>query len=165
MADPAVPKFTGLRVLIIDDSKTIRKSAEVLLRKEGCEVFTAVDGFAALPLLPEIRPQVIFVDIIMPRLDGYQTCAILKDSDQFRGVPVVMLSSKDGSFDRAKGNIVGAAHYLTKPFTRQDIATVLEEVAGNIQAQVVAQQKSSSEQPSSGQFQTGGRPDEIMDTA
>lgn len=125
---------SGLRVLIIDDSKTIRKSAERLLLKEGCEVFTAEDGFAALALLSEIRPQLIFVDIIMPRLDGYQTCAILKDSDQFRGIPVVMLSSKDGSFDRAKGSILGAARYLTKPFTRQDIADVLAEMAMHIKA-------------------------------
>lgn len=124
----------GLRVLIIDDSKTIRKSAEVLLRKEGCEVYTAEDGFAALALLAEINPQLIFVDIIMPRLDGYQTCAILKDSDQFRGIPVVMLSSKDGSFDRARGSILGAARYLTKPFTRQDIAQVLADVARHIGA-------------------------------
>ena len=133
MTEPEQSPFRGLRVLIIDDSKTIRKSAEMLLRKEGCEVFTAEDGFAALPMLAEIQPQVIFVDIIMPRLDGYQTCALLKDSDQFRGIPVVMLSSKDGSFDRAKGSILGAARYLTKPFTRQDIANVLAEIAASIQ--------------------------------
>lgn len=124
--------FSGLRVLIIDDSKTIRKSAETLLRKEGCEVYTAEDGFAALPLLAEIKPHVIFVDIMMPRLDGYQTCAILKDSDDFRATPVIMLSSKDGSFDRAKGNILGAAHYLTKPFTRSDISGVLGTVVSDL---------------------------------
>ena len=134
MAENDQAPFHGLRVLIIDDSKTIRKSAETLLRKEGCEVFTAEDGFAALPLLSEVRPQVIFVDIIMPRLDGYQTCAILKDSDQFRWIPVIMLSSKDGSFDRAKGNILGAAHYLTKPFTRQDISNVLKVIMAEIKA-------------------------------
>lgn len=134
MTEPEQSPFRGLRVLIIDDSKTIRKSAEMLLRKEGCEVFTAEDGFAALPMLAEILPQIIFVDIIMPRLDGYQTCALLKDSDQFRGIPVVMLSSKDGSFDRAKGSILGAARYLTKPFTRQDIADVLAEISASLQA-------------------------------
>lgn len=134
MAEQDKSPFEGLRVLIIDDSKTIRKSAETLLRKEGCEVYTAEDGFAALPLLAEVKPQVIFVDIIMPRLDGYQTCAILKDSDQFRWVPVIMLSSKDGSFDRAKGSILGAAQYLTKPFTRQDISKALTDIMVQIKS-------------------------------
>lgn len=134
MAEQDKTPFEGLRVLIIDDSKTIRKSAETLLRKEGCEVYTAEDGFAALPLLAEVKPQVIFVDIIMPRLDGYQTCAILKDSDQFRWVPVIMLSSKDGSFDRAKGSILGAAQYLTKPFTRQDISQALTDIMMQIKS-------------------------------
>jgi twitching motility two-component system response regulator PilG len=120
--------FSGLRVLIIDDSKTIRKSAEVLLRKEGCEVFTAEDGFAALTILGDVNPDVIFIDIIMPRLDGYQTCAILRDSDMYRPIPIVMLSSKDGSFDRVRGSVFGATHYLTKPFTRQDISQVLQEI-------------------------------------
>lgn len=134
MSDKDQGPFHGLRVLIIDDSKTIRKSAEMLLRKEGCDVYTAEDGFAALPLLAEVQPHVIFVDIIMPRLDGYQTCAILKDSDQFRWVPVIMLSSKDGSFDRAKGSILGAAQYLTKPFTKHDISKALTDIMAHIKA-------------------------------
>ena len=119
----------GLKVLVIDDSKTIRRTAEMLLAREGCEVFTAIDGFDALAKLAEHRPDIVFVDIMMPRLDGYQTCALIKHSKDFKATPVVMLSSKDGLFDRARGRIVGSEHYLTKPFTK-------DELLGAIQAQV-----------------------------
>ena len=119
----------GLKVLVIDDSKTIRRTAEMLLAREGLEVFTAIDGFDALAKLAEHQPDIVFVDIMMPRLDGYQTCALIKHSKDYRSVPVVMLSSKDGLFDRARGRMVGSEHYLTKPFTK-------EELLGAIQAQV-----------------------------
>lgn len=113
--------LAGLRVMVIDDSKTIRRTAETLLKKEGCEVLTAVDGFEALSKISDLKPHIIFVDIMMPRLDGYQTCALIKNNQQFRGTPVIMLSSKDGLFDKARGRIVGAEQYLTKPFTRDEL--------------------------------------------
>ena len=99
----------GLRVMVIDDSKTIRRTAETLLRREGAEVVTATDGFEALAKIADQRPQIIFVDIMMPRLDGYQTCALIKNNSAFKSTPVIMLSSKDGLFDKAKGRIVGSA--------------------------------------------------------
>ncbi|MDZ7811125.1 MAG: response regulator [Arhodomonas sp.] len=107
--------------MVIDDSKTIRRTAETLLRKEGCEVITATDGFEALALIADQRPDIIFIDIMMPRLDGYQTCALIKNNASFRHTPVIMLSSKDGLFDRARGRIVGSEQYLTKPFTRDEL--------------------------------------------
>jgi twitching motility two-component system response regulator PilG len=111
----------GVKVLVIDDSKTIRRSAESLLAKEGYEVITAVDGFDALAKIADSRPEIIFVDVMMPRLDGYQTCALIKNHTEFKATPVVMLSSKDGLFDRAKGRVVGSDLYLTKPFSREDL--------------------------------------------
>jgi len=111
----------GLKVLVIDDSKTIRKTAETLLSKEGCEVVTAVDGFEALSKIADHKPDIIFVDIMMPRLDGYQTCAIIKRNPRFATVPVIMLSSKDGVFDKARGRMVGSEDYLTKPFTKEQL--------------------------------------------
>jgi twitching motility two-component system response regulator PilG len=111
----------GLKVLVIDDSKTIRRTAETLLAKEGCEVVTAVDGFEALSKIADHKPDIIFVDIMMPRLDGYQTCALIKHNNNFRQTPVIMLSSKDGLFDRARGRIVGSEQYLTKPFTKDEL--------------------------------------------
>ena len=111
----------GLRVMVIDDSKTIRRTAEMLLKKEGCEVITAVDGFEALAKISDHRPQIIFVDIMMPRLDGYQTCALIKNNQTYRATPVIMLSSKDGLFDKARGRVVGSEEYLTKPFTRDEL--------------------------------------------
>ena len=111
----------GLKVLVIDDSKTIRKTAETLLSKEGCEVVTAVDGFEALSKIADHKPDIIFVDIMMPRLDGYQTCALIKHNNNFKQTPVIMLSSKDGLFDRARGRIVGSEQYLTKPFTKDEL--------------------------------------------
>ena len=115
----------GLKVLVIDDSKTIRRSAETMLAKEGCEVITAEDGFEALAKIAQFQPDVIFVDIMMPRLDGYQTCAIIKNNKRFEATPVIMLTSKDGLFDRARGRIVGSDQYLTKPFTRDELLASL----------------------------------------
>ena len=111
----------GLRVMVIDDSKTIRRTAETLLKREGADVVTAVDGFEALAKIADQRPQIIFVDIMMPRLDGYQTCALIKNNQTFKTVPVIMLSSKDGLFDKARGRIVGSEQYVTKPFTREEL--------------------------------------------
>ena len=113
--------LAGLKVMVIDDSKTIRRTAETLLKKEGCDVVTATDGFEALAKISDQQPQIIFVDIMMPRLDGYQTCALIKNNQMFKATPVIMLSSKDGIFDKAKGRIVGAEQYLTKPFTREEL--------------------------------------------
>jgi twitching motility two-component system response regulator PilG len=120
-SDTQAAVLQGLKVLVIDDSKTIRKTAETLLKKEGCEVLTAVDGFEALSKIADHRPDIIFVDIMMPRLDGYQTCALIKHNAVFKGTPVIMLSSKDGLFDRARGRIVGSEQYLTKPFTKDEL--------------------------------------------
>ncbi len=107
--------LAGIKVMVIDDSKTIRRTAETLLGQRGCEVLTAVDGFEALAKIADHHPQVIFVDVMMPRLDGYQTCALIKNNPRFKHTPVVMLTSKDGLFDRARGRIVGSDRYLTKP--------------------------------------------------
>ena len=113
--------ISGVKVMVIDDSKTIRRTAESLLKKAGCEVSTATDGFEALAMIADHHPDVIFVDIMMPRLDGYQTCALIKHNDVFKNIPVIMLSSKDGLFDRARGRIVGSEQYLTKPFTKDEL--------------------------------------------
>lgn len=114
-------ELRGVKVLVIDDSKTIRRSAENLLTKEGYAVITATDGFDALAKIAESRPEIIFVDIMMPRLDGYQTCALIKNNSEFKATPVVMLSSKDGLFDKAKGRIVGSDRYITKPFSKEEL--------------------------------------------
>ncbi|MCF6193513.1 MAG: twitching motility response regulator PilG [Kangiellaceae bacterium] len=119
--------FEGLKAMVIDDSKTIRRTAETLLKKVGCEVVTAVDGFDALAKIADNRPDIIFVDIMMPRLDGYQTCALIKNNKEFKTTPVIMLSSKDGLFDRAKGRIVGSDQYLTKPFSRDELLGAISE--------------------------------------
>jgi twitching motility two-component system response regulator PilG len=111
----------GLKILVVDDSKTIRRTAETLLAKQGCEVFTAVDGFDALAKIADHKPDLIFVDIMMPRLDGYQTCSLIKHNKMFKETPVIMLSSKDGLFDRARGRLVGSEQYLTKPFTKDEL--------------------------------------------
>ena len=116
----------GIKVLVIDDSNTIRRTAETLLAKAGCDVATASDGFDSLAKIVEIKPDIIFIDIMMPRLDGYQTCALIKNNDEFKSTPVIMLSSKDGLFDKAKGRIVGADDYLTKPFGRAELLDALE---------------------------------------
>ncbi|NQV87650.1 MAG: response regulator [Woeseiaceae bacterium] len=113
--------LNGLKILVVDDSKTIRRTAETLLSKEGCQVFTAIDGFDALSKIADHQPDLIFVDIMMPRLDGYETCSLIKHNKIFKDTPVIMLSSKDGLFDRARGRIVGSEQYLTKPFTRDEL--------------------------------------------
>ena len=120
-------QLNGLRVMVVDDSKTIRRTAETLLMKEGCVVQTAVDGFEALAMIADQQPHIIFVDIMMPRLDGYQTCALIKNNQQFKSTPVIMLSSKDGLFDKAKGRVVGAEQYLTKPFTRDELIQAIRQ--------------------------------------
>ncbi len=119
--------LTGLRVMVIDDSKTIRRTAETLLKKEGCDVVTATDGFEALSKIADHQPQILFVDIMMPRLDGYQTCALIKNNQMYKAIPVIMLSSKDGLFDKARGRIVGSDEYLTKPFTRDELLAAIRK--------------------------------------
>ena len=118
---PAVPAQPAVRVLVIDDSNTIRRSAEIFLRQGGHEVVLAEDGFDALAKVNDHTPDLIFCDILMPRLDGYQTCAIIKRNPRFSAVPVIMLSSKDGVFDKARGRMVGSEDYLTKPFTKEQL--------------------------------------------
>jgi len=119
--DSRAASLDGLRVMVIDDSRTIRRTAETLLKREGADVVTAVDGFEALAKIADQKPQIIFVDIMMPRLDGYQTCALIKNNQLFKKTPVIMLSSKDGLFDKARGRIVGSEQYVTKPFTREEL--------------------------------------------
>ncbi len=121
MSNTASRSLNGLKILVIDDSKTIRRTTETLLTKEGCQVFTAIDGFDALSKIADHQPDLIFVDIMMPRLDGYETCSLIKHNKVFRETPVIMLSSKDGLFDRARGRIVGSEQYLTKPFTKDEL--------------------------------------------
>jgi twitching motility two-component system response regulator PilG len=120
-----------IKVMVIDDSRTIRRTAETLLQKEGYQVISATDGFEALSMIADNKPDLIFLDVMMPRLDGYQTCALLKHHPVFRHTPVVMLSSKDGLFDRARGRVVGSDDYLTKPFTRDELLTVIEQYCGH----------------------------------
>jgi twitching motility two-component system response regulator PilG len=121
--------FSGLTVMVIDDSNTIRRSAEIFLGKTGAKVVLAEDGFDALAKIADHQPDLIFCDVLMPRLDGYQTCALIKKSPKFKSTPVVMLSSKDGLFDKAKGRMVGSDHYLTKPFTKDSLLLAVSEFA------------------------------------
>ena len=121
MSNAATADSTAVKVLVIDDSNTIRRSAEIFLRQGGHEVVLAEDGFDALAKVSDHTPQLIFCDILMPRLDGYQTCAIIKRNPRFAHVPVIMLSSKDGLFDKARGRMVGSEDYLTKPFTKEQL--------------------------------------------
>jgi twitching motility two-component system response regulator PilG len=122
-------KLAGLKVMVIDDSNTIRRSAEIYLVQAGCKVILAEDGFDALAKITDHQPEVIFVDIMMPRLDGYQTCALIKKNARFAHTPVIMLSSKDGLFDRARGRMVGSDEYLTKPFTKETLLRTVAERA------------------------------------
>ena len=126
-ATPGTEGGRGIKIMVIDDSKTIRRTAETLLKKEGFEVIVATDGFEALSMVADHKPDLIFLDIMMPRLDGYQTCALIKHHRVFRHTPVVMLSSKDGLFDRARGRVVGSDHYITKPFTREELLGAIEQ--------------------------------------
>lgn len=119
---------SGLKILVIDDSNTIRRSAEIFLKQGGHEVILAEDGFDALGKINDCRPDLIFCDILMPRLDGYQTCSIIKRNDRFSSVPVVMLSSKDGVFDKARGRMVGSQDYLTKPFTKDQLLSAVQQL-------------------------------------
>ena len=119
---------SGLKVLVIDDSNTIRRSAEIFLKQGGHEVLLAEDGFDALAKVNDFQPNLIFCDILMPRLDGYQTCAIIKRNARFSDVPIVMLSSKDGVFDKARGRMVGSQDYLTKPFTKDQLLNTVQEL-------------------------------------
>jgi twitching motility two-component system response regulator PilG len=118
--------LTGVRVMVIDDSNTIRRSAEIFLMQAGCLVILAENGFDALSKIADHQPDLIFVDIMMPRLDGYQTCALIKKSCKHRATPVIMLSSKDSLFDRARGRMVGSDEYLTKPFTKESLLKAVE---------------------------------------
>jgi twitching motility two-component system response regulator PilG len=125
-ATEAAGAGTGAKVLVIDDSNTIRRSAEIFLRQGGHEVVLAEDGFDALAKVNDHLPELIFCDILMPRLDGYQTCAIIKRNPKFTHVPVIMLSSKDGLFDKARGRMVGSEDYLTKPFTKEQLLRAVD---------------------------------------
>ena len=116
-----ISRLRGVRVMVIDDSNTIRRSAEIFLVQAGCQVVLAEDGFDALAKIADHQPSVIFCDIMMPRLDGYQTCSLIKKNPRFKSTPVIMLSSKDGLFDRARGRMVGSDQYLTKPFTKDSL--------------------------------------------
>lgn len=126
---------SGLKVLVIDDSNTIRRSAEIFLKQGGHEVLLAEDGFDALAKVNDYQPHLIFCDILMPRLDGYQTCAIIKRNARFSNVPVVMLSSKDGVFDKARGRMVGSQEYLTKPFTKDQLLQTVTQLGSIHQEQ------------------------------
>ncbi|HZJ81954.1 MAG TPA: response regulator [Guyparkeria sp.] len=121
--------LAGLRVMVVDDSKTIRRTADSILSKAGCEVESAIDGFDALARIGSFDPAVVIVDILMPRLDGYQTTALIKNNDRFADTPVILLSSKDSIFDKARGRIVGASDYLTKPFNSDEILTAVAHFA------------------------------------
>ncbi|MGV8804084.1 MAG: response regulator [Polaromonas sp.] len=127
---------SGLKVLVIDDSNTIRRSAEIFLKQGGHEVLLAEDGFDALSKVNDYHPDLIFCDILMPRLDGYQTCAIIKRNTRFSEVPIVMLSSKDGVFDKARGRMVGSQDYLTKPFTKDQLLKTVQALGSTQQREI-----------------------------
>lgn len=117
----SLEQLRAVKVMVIDDSHTIRRTAEIFLKSVGCEVILAEDGFDALAKVTHHRPDIIFIDIMMPRLDGYQTCSLIKRNTRYQAIPVMMLSSKDGLFDRVRGRMVGAEAYLTKPFTKETL--------------------------------------------
>lgn len=126
--------LAGVKVMVIDDSNTIRRSAEIFLGQAGCEVILAEDGFDALAKINDHHPDVIFVDVMMPRLDGYQTCSLIKKNARYKTTPVIMLSSKDGLFDRARGRMVGSDQYLTKPFTKDSLLQAVGAHAAPVRA-------------------------------
>ncbi len=119
-------QLSRIKVMVIDDSNTIRRSAEIFLKASGCQVILAEDGFDALAKISNEHPDLIFVDIMMPRLDGYQTCSLIKRNTRYKTTPVIMLSSKDGLFDRARGRMVGSDQYLTKPFTQETLLDAVQ---------------------------------------
>jgi len=121
--------LSGVKVLVADDSNTIRRSADIFLRKAGCEVVYGEDGFDALAKIPDFKPDLIFVDVMMPKLDGYQVCAVVKQHPRFKATPVIMLTSKDNVFDRARAKLLGADEYLTKPFTRDSLLNAVATYA------------------------------------
>ena len=127
MAGTENDELTGMKVMVVDDSNTIRRTAESLLKKAGCSVITVEDGFEALAAVVDNNPDLIFMDIMMPRLDGYQATALIKHNREYRDIPIIMLSSKDGLFDKARGRIVGSEHYLTKPFTRDELLGAIRD--------------------------------------
>lgn len=127
-------QLSATKVMVIDDSNTIRRSAEIFLKNSGCSVILAEDGFDALAKISNEHPDIIFVDIMMPRLDGYQTCSLIKRNARFKSTPVIMLSSKDGLFDRARGRMVGSNQYLTKPFTQETLLDAVQTYAAIIKA-------------------------------
>jgi twitching motility two-component system response regulator PilG len=129
---------SGVKVLVIDDSNTIRRSAEIFLAQGGHQVVLAEDGFDALAKINDHGPELIFCDILMPRLDGYQTCAIIKRNPRFAHVPVIMLSSKDGLFDKARGRMVGSEEYLTKPFTKEQLLKAVQQFNHRVEASAAA---------------------------
>lgn len=133
--------LTGLKVMVIDDSNTIRRSAEMFLKPSGCEMILAEDGFDALSKIVDYQPHVIFVDIMMPRLDGYQTCSLIKRNPRYQSTPVIMLSSKDGLFDRARGRMAGSDQYLTKPFTQD---TLIQAICAHVSHHDASQDKLSA---------------------
>ena len=131
----------NLKIMVIDDSSTIRRSAEIFLGQAGYQVILAGDGFDALAKVNDYQPALIFCDILMPRLDGYQTCALIKKSAKFHAIPVVMLSSKDGLFDRARGAMVGSSEYLTKPFTKDSLLKTVRELTAQTADQPTSKQE------------------------
>jgi twitching motility two-component system response regulator PilG len=116
-----------VKVMLVDDSSTIRRTAEAILEKEGYEVYTAANGFEAMSVITDTHPDIIFIDIVMPRLDGYQTCTLIKNNSYFRNTPVIMLSSKDGLFDRARGRIAGSEQHINKPFSKHELLSAIEK--------------------------------------
>ncbi len=134
MSPPAIDPIEGLKIMVIDDSSTIRRSAELFLSQAGCQVLLAEDGFAALAMINDHAPHIVFCDILMPRLDGYQTCALIKRSPKFKHTPVIMLSSKDGLFDRARGALVGSDQYLTKPFSKDALLSAVKHFSAVLAA-------------------------------
>lgn len=125
---------SSIRVMVVDDSPTIRRTAEVYLRRAGYDVYAASDGFEALAMVKDHQPDIVFVDVIMPRLDGYQTCTLIKKNSRFATTPVIMLSSKGGLFDRARGRVAGSEEYLNKPFTEEDLVAAVTRYLGNASA-------------------------------
>ena len=151
-SDDALSRTAGITVLLVDDSSTIRRSARACLESEGYTVITAVDGFDALAKVVEHRPSLVFADIMMPRLDGYQTCALIKNNADYRDIPVIMLSSRDGLFDKARARVVGSDDHLSKPFTAQTLADAVRRHTGRKSAErtvSAAPDSRTSEKPAS----------------